>query len=54
MGEFECSVVGKGVLIESAWPEEKLIDDHLPLIYLDAVDVKEQKVVVRPADWILS
>jgi purine operon repressor len=52
MGEFECTVVGKGILIETGWPEEKLIDDHLPLIYLHEVDVKEQKVVVRPADWI--
>ncbi len=54
MGEFECTVVGKGVLIETGWPGEKLIDDHLPLIYLHEVDVKEQKVVVRPADWIIS
>ena len=54
MGEFECTVVGKGVLVETGWPEEKLIDDHLPLVYLHEVDVKEQKVVVRPADWIFS
>lgn len=54
MGEFECTVVGKGVLIETGWPAEKLIFDHLPLIYLQEVDTKEQKVVVRPADWILA
>ena len=54
MGEFACTVVGKGVLIETGWPEEKLIDDHLPLVYLREVDVKEQKVTVEPADWILS
>lgn len=53
MGEFECTVVGKGVLIETNWPQEKLIFDHLPLIHLHEVDTKEQKVVVRPADWIL-
>ncbi len=52
MGEFDCSVVGKGVLIETGWPEEKLISDHLPLIYLHEVDTKDQNVVVRPADWI--
>ncbi|MCK9525648.1 MAG: pur operon repressor [Limnochordia bacterium] len=52
MGEFECTVVGKGVLIEAGWPEEKLIEDHLSLVYLQEVDVKQQKVVVRPADWI--
>ena len=54
MGEFACTVVGKGVLIETGWPEEKLIDDHLPLVYLREVDVKEQKVTVEPAYWILS
>lgn len=53
MGEFECEVVGKGVLIETGWPEKKLITDHLPLIYLQEVNTEEQKVVVRPADWIL-
>lgn len=53
MGEFECPVVGKGVLIETGWPSEKLIHDHLALIYLQEVNVEEQKVVVQPADWIL-
>lgn len=53
MGEFECSVVGMGVLIETGWPADKLIHDHLPLIYLQEVNVEQQKVVVQPADWIL-
>lgn len=53
MGEFDCEVVGKGVLIETGWPEKKLIEDHLPLIYLQEVNTEEKKVVVRPADWIL-
>lgn len=52
MGEFECDVVGKGVLIETGWPEEKLIEDHLALIYLQEVDVESQTVKVKPADWI--
>lgn len=54
MGEFECSVVGKGVFIETGWPEQKLIEGQLALIYLQEVNAAEQKVVVRPADWILS
>lgn len=54
MGEFECPVVGKGVLIETGWPTEKLIQDYLPLIYLQEVNVEEQKVHARPADWILN
>lgn len=53
MGEFECPVVGMGVLIETGWPADKLIHDHLPLIYLQEVNVEQQKVVVQPADWIL-
>ncbi len=43
MGEFECTVVGKGVFIETGWPEKKLIDDHLALIYLQEVNVEEEK-----------
>ncbi len=54
MGEFECQVVGKGVFIETGWPERKLIDDYVALIYLQEVNVEEEKVVVRPADWILA
>lgn len=54
MGEFACTVVGKGVLIETGWPEKKLISGHLPLIYLQEVNAAEQKVVVRPADWMRS
>lgn len=54
MGEFECTVIGKGVLIETGWPAEKLIHGHLALIHLQEVNVEQQKVVVRPADWILA
>lgn len=54
MGEFECTVVGKGVFIETGWPEKKLISDHLPLVYLQEVDTTAQKVVVNPASWILN
>ena len=34
MDEFECTVVGTGVLIETGWPEKKLIDDYLSLFLL--------------------
>ena len=54
MDEFECTVVGTGVLIETGWPEKKLIDDYLSLIYLQEVNVEEEKVIVRPADWITA
>lgn len=54
MGEFECPVVGKGVFIETGWPQAKLVTDHLALVYLQKVDAENQKVLVRPADWILS
>ncbi|NLJ80739.1 MAG: pur operon repressor [Firmicutes bacterium] len=52
MGEFDCEVVGKGVFIETGWPKEKLVTDHLALVYLKEVDVENQKVLVQPADWV--
>ena len=34
MGEFECEVVGTGVLIETTEPKEKLISDYVSFILL--------------------
>lgn len=52
MDEFECEVVGKGVLIDTAEPKEKLIDGYLSLIRIDEIDEAKQKIVAKPADWI--
>lgn len=52
MGEFECEVVGKGVLIETAQPEQKLVSDYISYITLKNVDEEQQKVYIEPASWI--
>lgn len=52
MGEFEADVVGIGVLIETAEPEEKLVDDYTSLVVLEAVRERSREVVVRPSDWL--
>lgn len=52
MGEFEADVVGVGVLIETAEPEEKLIDDYTSLVVLEAVRERTREVVVRPSGWL--
>ncbi len=52
MGEFEAEVVGVGVLIETAVPEEKLVDDYTSLVVLEAVRERPKEVVVRPSAWL--
>lgn len=51
MGEFECDVIGTGVLIETTEPKEKLVSDYVSFIRL-TMDESEQKVHVEQADWI--
>lgn len=52
MGEFEAEVIGVGVLIETAAPEEKLVDDYTSLVVLEAVHERPKEVVVRPSAWL--
>lgn len=52
MGEFDAEVVGVGVLIETAAPEEKLVDDYTSLVVLEAVRERPKEVVVRPSAWL--
>lgn len=52
MGELEAEVVGIGVLIETATPEEKLVDDYMSLVVLEAVRERPKEVVVRPSAWL--
>lgn len=52
MGEFECEVVGKGVLIETAEPNKKLVSDYVSFIRLYNVDESSQTVKVEPSAWI--
>lgn len=46
--EFEAKIRGIGVLITTTKPEEKLVDNYIPLLYLEEVDEKKKKIKVYP------
>lgn len=46
---FGSTVVGTGVLVETAEPAEKLVEDYLALIRLESADFKESRVLLRPS-----
>lgn len=52
MDEFDCNVIGKAVLIDTAQPSSKLISNYLSLIHLEEVDEVSGRLRVRPAYWI--
>ena len=45
--EFECEVAGIGVLIETAEPEKKLVDDYYSILTLDTVDEEKGIINIR-------
>lgn len=50
--EFEAEIVGVGVIISTADPEEKLVEDYKSLMVLKQVDEIERKIIVEPSSWI--
>ena len=48
MTEFKATVIGKGVLITTKDPEEKLVGDYISLIELNEVNEKDNTIVVAP------
>ena len=44
--EFNASVAGIAVLIESEEPEERLVDDYISLLHLSNVNVKDKTISV--------
>lgn len=46
--EFDCSVVGTGVLIETLEPEKKLVDNYFALLTLSGVDEEKGIIEIRP------
>lgn len=52
MKEFEAEVQGIGVLVVTAEPRVKLVDDYVALAVLEAVDERAQEVRVRPSRWV--
>jgi purine operon repressor len=47
--EVGANVVGCGVLVATAEPKQKLVEDYLPLLILDGVDEQKKIVHIHPA-----
>lgn len=54
MAEFQAEVVGVGVLMETAEPEEKLVCDYFSLVVLESIHPSAGEVVVRPSQWMAA
>lgn len=54
MGEFGAEVLGIGVLVATAEPEQKLVREYLSLAVLERVDDERREVQVRPSAWVNS
>jgi purine operon repressor len=50
--EVGATVVGTGVLVATAQPERKLVDDYLTLLILHEVDEHNKKTDIRPASLV--
>ncbi|SHH38154.1 pur operon repressor [Tepidibacter thalassicus] len=48
MREFNAQVIGKGVLISTSTPEEKLVEDYIYLLDLKEVDEKKNTIKIEP------
>lgn len=54
MAEFEATVVGTGVLVATREPTRKLVEEFVPLIWLDQADEERRIVRVAPNEKILT
>ena len=52
--EFEAEIAGVGVIISTADPEDKLVEDYKSLMVLKQVDEVQRKVIVEPSSWIIK
>jgi purine operon repressor len=53
MKEFECQVVGTGVIIESLSHNKKMIQDYISLLKLVSVDEENGLIDIIPSDILL-
>ena len=51
LGEFNATVSGIAVLVESEETEERLVDDYISLVRLSNVDVKDKKITVSQGNY---
>ncbi|TDX51270.1 pur operon repressor [Orenia marismortui] len=54
MAEFKAEVLDLGVLVETSTPQDKLVEDYTSLVVLDEVDQINQKIIVKPSDWVTN
>jgi purine operon repressor len=54
MKEFKAQVLGLGILVGTTNPGEKLVDNYLALLELEALDAKEKNILIRPSQWIIN
>jgi len=52
--EFECEVAGIGVLVQTAQPEKKLVDNWFSLLTLEGVDEEIGETIIRPSECIMG
>lgn len=50
--EFECEVVGFGVLIETVEPSKKLVENYMSLLTLNVVDDEGKYIDIKPNEKI--
>ena len=48
--EFECEVVGIGVLIETVEPSKKLVENYMSLLTLNVVDDEGKFIDIKPSE----
>ncbi|PRX26489.1 purine operon repressor PurR [Orenia metallireducens] len=54
MGEFKAEVLDLGVLVETAQPTDKLVEDYTSLVVLENIDDFKEEIIVRPSGWVTN
>ena len=54
MREFQAEIVGIGVLIETAQPKEKLVDEYVSLLVFEGIDEPRGIIRLTPSRWALG
>ncbi|EAK8955542.1 pur operon repressor, partial [Listeria monocytogenes] len=52
--EFNAHLVGIGVLVESEYAEERLVDDYVSLVKIKNVNMKEKQIEVVDGNYFNS
>lgn len=54
MREYKAEVVGIGVLIDTAQPREKLVEEYVSILTFDGVDESRGAIRIAPSRWALG